>query len=67
MFGGISSNEQAVDELYILTLPSFQWTLVCVSLHHSSPNSNSLYTDMFRSTQHLFQITSEVKPGCLAM
>ena len=28
MFGGISSNEQAVDELYILTLPSFQWTLV---------------------------------------
>ncbi|KAF1364389.1 hypothetical protein EJ07DRAFT_99341 [Lizonia empirigonia] len=28
VYGGITSNEQAVDELYILTLPSFQWTLV---------------------------------------
>jgi hypothetical protein len=28
MYGGITSNEEALDELYILTLPSFQWTLV---------------------------------------
>ncbi|KAF2632023.1 hypothetical protein BU25DRAFT_454396 [Macroventuria anomochaeta] len=27
VYGGITSNEKAVDELYILTLPSFQWTL----------------------------------------
>lgn len=28
MYGGIGSNGDALDELYILTLPSFQWTLV---------------------------------------
>ena len=28
MYGGIASNDEALDELYILTLPSFQWTLV---------------------------------------
>ena len=30
VYGGITSNEDALDELYILTLPSFQWTLVCI-------------------------------------
>lgn len=63
VFGGIASNEQAVDELYILTLPSFQWTLVWLSLIFSS--SLRLLIDLSRYIQRLFQTTLEAKRGCL--
>lgn len=35
VYGGIDENDEAVDELYVLTLPTFQWTLVrnCILYH----------------------------------
>lgn len=63
VYGGIASNDEAVDELYVLTLPSFQWTLVSLSA-----DTLLIYfcVDPSRCTQISFPITLGAKLGCLA-
>ncbi|KAH6614895.1 hypothetical protein C7974DRAFT_442924 [Boeremia exigua] len=68
VYGGIASNEQAFDELYILTLPSFQWTLIYPS---SIPNyfggKTGMSCNVIRESQMLIiggQISNASLTGC---
>lgn len=55
VYGGITDNEQAVDELYILTLPSFQWTLVYPATVPNYLGGKAwMSCDVIRDSQMLF-------------
>ncbi|KAF1931004.1 uncharacterized protein M421DRAFT_57308 [Didymella exigua CBS 183.55] len=68
VYGGITDNEQAVDELYILTLPSFQWTLVYPATVPNYVGGKAwMSCDVIRDSQMLFvggQIPNASLPEC---
>lgn len=55
VYGGITDNEQAVDELYVLTLPSFQWALVYPATVPNYLGGKAwMSCDVIRDSQMLF-------------